>query len=111
MRIHWCPDWWLVTSRHFIASVSSCKRMLYTAAMCCDRHPPTALFSFCLQEITPGTVTSVVRTLLHKGKPTCVLSGLFELPAARSLTSYEVCDLLLLAVRKGAHEYMSALAR
>lgn len=82
-------------------------------ALCpdCALLPSAGAACFCLQQITPATLASVVRTLMYARYPTCVLSGLFVLPAARNLSSREVCDLLLLAVRKDAHEFVSALAK
>ncbi len=56
----------------------------------------------CLQELSPSTIASVFRTLVYSRRGSSELSGLFELPAASRLSSREVCDLLLLAVRKEA---------
>jgi hypothetical protein len=60
-----------------------------------------------LQDITPGTIASVFRTLVHSKRTASQysesdsLSGLFDLPGASGLSSRDICDMLLLAVRKG----------
>jgi hypothetical protein len=64
-----------------------------------------------LQDITSGTITSVFRTLVHSNPSVAdTLSALFDVPVASSLSSREVCDLILLAVRKGG-SYLEDLSQ
>lgn len=56
----------------------------------------------CLQDISPATISSLVRTVLHAGETSNVLLHLLALPPAYRLTSSQVCELLLLAIRKHA---------
>lgn len=54
----------------------------------------------CLQDTSPATISSLVRTVLHAGETSDVLSRLLALPPAYRLSSSQVCELLLLAIRK-----------